>query len=158
GELSPGCPFVLEYGRVHLPGTVRGFPRMPFLLLIFLALICLPELDDLPRPVFAWIDSPGWSAALTWLAVTGVAAYARWASQRVARPLERDPVRRFALAPRYERRRWVHQAVVFGAYIAALCVFGWGWAVGELWRWPGFGVLPGAEIVLLSPLLASMLL
>jgi STE24 endopeptidase len=131
---------------------------MPFLLLIFLALVCLPELDDLPRPLFAWISSPAWSSALTWLIVAGVVGYARWASQRVARPLERDPVRRFQLAPRYERRRWLHQVIVFGAYLLVLCVCGWGWAVGQFWRWPGFDVLPGAELVLLSPFLVSLLL
>jgi Zn-dependent protease with chaperone function len=131
---------------------------MPFLLLLFLALVCLPDLDDLPPPALAWIGSPACSAALTWLTVAGVAAYALWVSQRVARPLERDPVRRFPLAPRYERRRWVHQAIAIGAYILVLCAFGWGWAVNEFWRWHGWGILPGAEFVLLSPFLTSLVL
>src|SRR5216683_1723713 len=93
-----------------------GHPRMPFLLLIFLAMVCLPDLDDLPHPAFVWISSPVWSAALTWLAVASVTLYARWMSQRVVRPLECDPAQRFPLAPRYERWRWIHPFVVYGAY------------------------------------------
>jgi Zn-dependent protease with chaperone function len=126
---------------------------MPFLLLIFLALICLPDLNELPQPAFAWIDSPAKSAALTWLAVAAAAAFARRETRRAVRLLERRPP-----APRSERRRWLSQAALCGAYALALGVFGWGPAVFEFWSVEGWGVLPGAELVLLSPLLVGLLL
>jgi Zn-dependent protease with chaperone function len=131
---------------------------MPFLLLIFLALVCLPDLDELPPPAFAWIDSPAKSAALTWLAVAAAAAYARWASRRLARSLERHPRLQLTHAPRYEKRRWIQQAVLCGAYLLGLCVFGWGEAVSRFWQAEGWVVLPGAELVLLSPFLVGLLL
>lgn len=127
---------------------------MPFLLLILLALICLPDLDQLPPPAFAWIDSPAKSAALTWLAVAAAAVFARREARRAVRLLERRP----PAAARSERRRWLPQAALCGAYALALGVFGWGPAVDEFWRAEGWGVLPGAELVLLSPLLVGLLL
>jgi Zn-dependent protease with chaperone function len=127
---------------------------MPFLWMVFLTLVCLPELEQWPQPL--WGDQPGLSALATWLAVAVVVGYAWVTARRVRGPLEKDPRQRDALLPRYERWRFGHQLAVFAVYTASLCLFGWGRAVQQLWR-HGEHVLPGAELVLLAPFLVALL-
>jgi Zn-dependent protease with chaperone function len=131
---------------------------MPFLLMLFLTLACLPEIEDWPPP-FAAIASPAWSSALTWLGVGLTTAWAYGLSRRLRRALAANPSRRDRAQYRYARRRFFHLFGLVGTYGLALYVLGWGWAVGQFWTWAGSGrLLPGAELVLLTPFLAGLLL
>src|SRR5438067_2169187 len=115
---------------------------MPFLLMVLLTVACLPDVggDVWPEPLLpdAVADSDSarvaWSALLTGLGVALVGLNAWRMSRRVARPLERDPNLRDRVLPRYERGRFLHQFALFALLGVALGVFGWGWAVGQLWR------------------------
>jgi Zn-dependent protease with chaperone function len=140
---------------------------MPFLLIIFLTLACLPDVGWDPvkqRPTWGralpsdWVP-PSWQGALlTWLLVLFMVAWAGWLAWRVSRALQADPAGRDRALQRYERGRRRHHAALFVMYIVVLCVFGWGWVVGEYWSSPGGWVFPGAELLVLAPFFAAMVL
>jgi Zn-dependent protease with chaperone function len=126
---------------------------MPFLLLLFLTLVCLPERWDEP---VAWFASPARSAALTWGGVVLAAAVARGVAASVCR-LAADPERREAALRRYGKWRFRHVLVLLGLYTVSLYLFGWGWTVQRL---AGHGPteLPGGELLILAPFLVSLIL
>jgi STE24 endopeptidase len=129
---------------------------MPFLLMVFLVLVCLPEPEawsSLPR----WTDAPWSCVAVTWLTVLLTALHAFWVARRVSAPLECEPSLRERLLTRYERGRLHHQIAVFVLYVLALLIGGWGWAVTQLWRGSA-SALPGVELVILSPFVVAQLL
>jgi Zn-dependent protease with chaperone function len=137
---------------------------MPFLLMVFLTLVCLPDDADWPLP--SWVPSAEVSAALTVTGVAIVTAYAWWLSRRARLALERDPTGREAALTRYERGRLTHRLLVFSAFGGSLLLLGWGraaywlWGAGEGRIWPQQGGIPwsGAELILLAPFLTSLLL
>jgi STE24 endopeptidase len=137
---------------------------MPFLLMVFLTLVCLPDDGDWPEPL--WAQSAAFSAGLTAAGVLIVASYAWLLARRTRRALEREPLRRELALVRYERGRLIHRLLVFGTFAGSLFLLGWGrtaywlWGAGEGQPWPQTGSLPwsGAELVLLAPFLASLFL
>jgi Zn-dependent protease with chaperone function len=134
---------------------------MPFLLLFLVILTCLPE-DWQPPP--AWLGLPlnlALFSGLTWLGVAGVAAVSAVLTYRVRRLLQRHPDRREALLRRYGSWRLLHLLGVFAYSGVALYFLGWGWTVRSLGpldeqRLPQ--LLPGAEALLLAPVLAALVL
>jgi Zn-dependent protease with chaperone function len=126
---------------------------MSFLLMVFLALVCL--FDAYPAP--PGLATPGGSAAWTAGAVLLIAAHALFVSRLFTRRLARSPGRRERALARYERGRLVHQIVLFGLFLVALVVLGWGWAVRQFWRLDGHP-LPGTEVLTLVPFLAGQIL
>jgi len=133
---------------------------MPFLLMIFLTLICFPQVGkDWPEP--PWGGSPWSSAGVVWLGVLLSVALAWLIAHSVCRTLGRDPSLRDQVVSRYERWRMIYLLVLLGLYTLDLCLLGWGWSVGQLWCW-SYGsqpqLLPLAELVLLAPFLVSLIL
>ncbi|HEY7310362.1 MAG TPA: M48 family metallopeptidase [Gemmataceae bacterium] len=124
---------------------------MPFLLMVFLVLVCLPDANTWPQPL--WTNSPALCVAATWLGVLLTGLHAYWVARCVSRPLQGEPSLRERLLRRYERGRFHHQIGVFVVYLLCLLVFGWGWAVGGLWM-----PLPGAELLVLAPFIVAQLL
>ncbi len=137
---------------------------MPFLLMVFLTLVCLPDEGDWPKP--PGIPSAEAGAGITAAGVLAVTGYAWLLARRARRALELGPAGRDAALLRYERGRSAHRLLTFGVYTASLFLFGWGRAAYWLWGgagdrpWPELGGLPwsGAELVLLAPFLASLAL
>jgi Zn-dependent protease with chaperone function len=125
---------------------------MPFLLMVFLVLVCLPDANSWP-PSPLWPHSPALCVAVTWLGVLLTGLHAYWVARRVTGPLQGEPALRERLLKRYERGRLHHQIGVFVFYLLALRVFGWGWAVGHLWL-----PLPGAELLVLAPFVMAQML
>src|SRR6266581_7967427 len=99
---------------------------MPFLLMLFLTLACLPE--NWPEPV-RWIGSPVRSVLLTWLCVLVEVGLAFAVSRRVQLQLHDTPVPRDQILRTYSRGRLVHLIGLFASYALALYYFGYGWAV-----------------------------
>src|SRR6516165_4821047 len=134
---------------------------MPFLLMIFLTLVCLPRVDEWAEPG-TWIGSPllGASALWTWLGVAITVAYAFVISRLVCRPLVgQDTAQREAMLQRYDRRRAFHSLLLLVTYGLSIWVFGWGWAVKEFWRWPtDHTLLPLAHVIILAPFLTALVL
>src|SRR5581483_2287155 len=129
---------------------------MPFLLMIFLVVICLPDPKDWPGiPLYG--NLPAISAAATWLLALIPVLLAACMARSAIRALRQDHTDRVALARRFDRWRFRHQIVLFAAFGLALVVFGWGKTVNAFWHW-GDRPLPGAELLLLSPFLASIFL
>jgi STE24 endopeptidase len=131
---------------------------MPFLLMVFLTVACLPKWDSQAAP--GWVDSTFWSAVLTWSAVALLALEAFWSARRVRRAVERDPGRRDRTATRYERGRFGRQLLLIAVYALSLYGFSWGWAVAQLWSWDGRGASPivGVKVLTLAPFFVSLLL
>jgi Zn-dependent protease with chaperone function len=134
---------------------------MPFLLMVFLTVVCLPAWQTQDRT--GWVSSPVLSAALTWLGVALVAAESAWSAWRVRRAVGRDPARRERISARYERVRFWRQFFLIGVFALAVYGFNWGWAVVQLWNWGGpdpqhLAPLPGAKMLLLAPFFAGLVL
>lgn len=132
---------------------------MPFLLMVFLVLVCLPEPEAWSNGMLSpkWTNSPWECVAVAWSAVLLTAVHAFWVARRVSGPLESQPALRERLLARYERGRSHNQIAVFVVYITVLLFGGWGWAVTQLWRGPT-AVWPGLELVILSPFVVAQLL
>jgi Zn-dependent protease with chaperone function len=129
---------------------------MPFLLMVFLVLVCLPEPDTWPKPL--WTDSPLVAVAATWLSVLLIGLHAFWLARSVSRRLQTDPSRREHWLARYERGRLHQQIGLFVFYVLTLLFLGWGWSVAELWRKDQNMPLPGAELLILAPFIIAQLL
>jgi Zn-dependent protease with chaperone function len=143
---------------------------MPFLLMVFLTVVCLPEVTEWPRPV--WTDSPAWCFATTGLGVLLVCLNAWRISRALVRGLGGDPARREYVLRRYERGRVRHHLLMLAVYLLSLIGLGWGWAVGQDWSRQGEPVwiaaegreevplmpLAGAEVLVLAPFILAQLL
>src|SRR5437660_1572816 len=129
---------------------MQRHPAMPFLLLLLLTLVCLPDKWSAPWPTATPFDS----AVLTWLTVSVVIVFARVISSTTARQLTRSPGRREPILSRYGRMRTYHVFVIIAGFAAALYGFGWGWAVqSQKVIGSGNDMLPGAELFILAPFL-----
>lgn len=130
---------------------------MPFLLMVFLVLVCLPEPEVWASWKPLWTDSPPACAAATWLTVLLIGLHAYFVARRVSGPLQSEPSRRDQLLARYERGRLRQQIALFVLYVFALFGLGWGWAVSQMWR-SNSAPLPGVELLILSPFVIAQLL
>jgi Zn-dependent protease with chaperone function len=126
---------------------------MPFLILLFLTLACLKD----NWTTWNGPDSSALSAALTWIGIglwAGTAALVAW---RIRVQLRRDPGRRDVLACRYGFWRLYNAVGLFVIYGVSLYLFGWGYAVQNL-----FGsrptLFPGGELLILAPFLVGLIL
>jgi Zn-dependent protease with chaperone function len=131
---------------------------MQFLLLLFLTLVCFP--DEWSAPWWALPareHTAAVSASLTWLSVALVVAFARSIAARVTRRLAVYPGHRERLLRRYGRLRTYHVFLLIGTYALALYAFGWGWTVQHFCGHGADG-LPGAEVLILAPFLAGLVL
>lgn len=127
---------------------------MPFLLLLLLTLACLPDKWEQP---WGWPATPERSAALTWFGVLLVTAFAGAIASGVCRGLAVDPGGREAVLRRYARWRSYHVFTLLVTYGLSLYVLGWGWAVQQV-AGHGPSELPGAELLILLPFLAALVL
>ncbi len=134
---------------------------MPFLLLIFLTLFCLQ--NRWPDPIWQGVVSPDDSVLasilLTWSVVVFQVGWAWWLARRTRRSLETDPASREQALHFYERGRWRHLLGLFIGYVVVFCLLGWGGVLNQVWVWPRTEkMLPGAELLLLSPFLTALVL
>ena len=126
---------------------------MPFLLLVLLTVVCLPEPQDRSAPP-EWLGSQG-CIVLTWvnvLAVAGVAAFLAW---RARRTLSLRPLRRDDLLRHYPRWRFYHLVGLIAVYAISLFYFGWGRVASFPLGEPS-GSPPGVELLILSPFIAGL--
>src|SRR5579883_2928930 len=138
---------------------------MPFLLMVFLTLVCMPRVDEWSAPgwfgaspesaTWAWV---GVSALCTWLGVFLSVGYAFVVSRLVCRSRHQHVEQREAMLQRYDRRRAFHSVLLLVAYGLSIWLFGWGWAVRSFWRWPGGTLLPAADLIVLAPFLTALVL
>lgn len=126
---------------------------MPFLLMLFLPLACLPETWS--PPPGDWITSPELSVILTWVAAAVAVFFAATISRRAFRGLETNQPSRDTVVRRYSRGRFWHLLGMLIGFLLTLYVLGYGWAVQHLWRHEG-QPLPLMELLLLAPLLLGL--
>lgn len=133
---------------------------MPLFLLLILYLACLggswPKpagLDDSPTGVL-------WASILSWSAMSLGVLLAALTAQNVRRVVRINPHRREEVARRYGAFRFCHFFILAGLYLMALYVFGWGWAAARKLCYVQQSdlILPGAELVLLSPFVVALVL
>jgi Zn-dependent protease with chaperone function len=126
---------------------------MPFLLLLILALAYLQT--RWPRPP-AELSAAG-SALVTWLGVAVLGGAAWLLVWRLRRRLARQPEQCSRLLRRHFAWQRVHALGVLVFYFLAAYLIGWGWTVKYHLTWNGWP-LPGAELLILTPFLASLVL
>jgi len=97
---------------------------MPFLLMVFLVLVCMPEPEIWPKPL--WTDSPLACVAAAWLIVLSIGMHAYCVAYRFRKPLQKEPALREQLLVRYERGRFRQHSALFVLYILILLGLGWG--------------------------------
>jgi len=134
---------------------------MPFLLMLFLTVACLPETWPAPASWIApWIRSPTHSVVLAWLGVLLEVGLAFVIARRVRRALRAGLEPRERVFKRYARGRFLHLLGLFVTYGLALYVFSYGWALQKLWLWHGNpdDPLPAIEVLLLAPFCVSLVL
>ena len=125
---------------------------MPFLLLLFLTLVCMPE--SWQEPVL-FTTSPALSAALTTACMGVVVGMAALASRRV-RSLAYGPGTRERASRRYGSWRLYHLVTLLGLYALSLYGLGWGWAVQRMLG--GQPTLPaGGDLFVLAPFMLSLI-
>src|SRR5438105_4981053 len=128
---------------------------MPFLLLLLLTLVCLPEAQDRSAPP-DWLGSEG-CIILTWVNILFVSAVAGCLAMRARRALLRQPAQREEYLHLYPRWRFYHLVGLIAVYGLALFLFGWGrvasYPLGE-----SRGSIPGAELAVLAPFLTGLVL
>jgi Zn-dependent protease with chaperone function len=134
---------------------------MPLLLLLLLYLACLAE--KWPRP--EWIENSfdGVIAASlqSWAALLLVISLAAVASLRVRHRLRQAPQQRENILRRYSAFRFYNTLMLFAVYAVALYALGWGWAAQtmcSIGEGDNAWLVPGAELVILAPLLIAMIL
>jgi Zn-dependent protease with chaperone function len=151
---------------------------MPFLLLLLLTLACLP----VAWPRLAGLSDTG-SVGLTALAMGSMVAAAWLLSRLTARQLRRHPELREPILHHYGRLRLLHLIALVCLYGLSVGLFGWGWLVQHLGNSYGpeellateqillglwietprtypltEGVYLGAELVILAPFFAALVL
>jgi Zn-dependent protease with chaperone function len=144
---------------------------MPFLLLLLLLLICIFQW---PAPFWArsslafWGDEPSAQALSTsqivaaslasWSLIFAMVGFAWVLSRWTAGRLRRFPFQREGAIGVYGLARTYHMIGLFAGYTLGMVLGGWGWLVQtRLWGTGGNG-LPGAELLLLAPLVVGMFL
>jgi STE24 endopeptidase len=126
---------------------------MPFLLLLVLTLISLQQ---------KWPEPPeglglAGSVALTWAGVGVFLGEAWLTARRLRRRLAAEAATRSALLRRHASHRRRHGLALLTFYLVAVCALGWGWAARGLLA-PNGALVPGVEVLLLTPLLAGLIL
>lgn len=135
---------------------------MSYLLLLLLILACL--WTNWPQPL-EWVGHPVARpflfAVLSWSIVLSTVAVAVWISRSTRRRLQKHPFNTESVLSRFQSLRLYHLLGQFGVYAFVLFVLGWGWTVQHLGMAVDSGpgrMLPGAELLLFAPLLATLLL
>src|SRR5690349_3379053 len=98
---------------------------MPFLLIVFLSLVCLPNVGtDWPQP--PGMNKPWQAVLVTWSLVALQVGWAWIVTRSTCRALARANADNDRPLRRYERWRWRHQLGLFGVYALAMTLGGWG--------------------------------
>jgi len=127
---------------------------MPFLLMLFLTLVCLPERWSQPGP---WIPTPGVGFLLTWTTIAIHLGIALWIVRRVRRLVRGEPRYSDRASGFYSRARTWHSLGLLGLFTVCLYGFGWGWVVQSLWQ-HNDTALPLGDLLILAPLLTAMIM
>ncbi len=126
---------------------------MPYLVLLVLALTCMPE--QLPEPP-SWL--PRWGSVLLACASVGILLLlASVGVQRFCRKLRKEPLQSDLILRRYLRFRRFHTFVLVGMYLGILYLGGWGRTVKDFWTVQNWAI-PGAELLMLLPFWTSLFL
>lgn len=124
---------------------------MPFLLLLLLALTCLPV--AWPEPP-EWLGAPG-SVLLTWAGILFLAVLAIVLTCLYRRWMNRQPDERFSFLKRFNRLRRRYLLLLMAYYLFALFFLGWGHSLQS--RWPGHPQhVPGLQVLLLAPFFTGL--
>lgn len=124
---------------------------MPFLLLLLLALTCLPV--AWPQPP-AWLGQGG-SVLFTWAGILCLCLVAALFTWRCRARLVAEPESRGRLLKRFNRLRRNYLYLLMGYYFLALSYFGWGYTLQVCW--PGQPQhIPGLQVLLLAPFFTGL--
>src|SRR5947209_3357381 len=129
---------------------------MPFLLLILLTLVCLPEAKDRSAPP-PWLGIQG-CIVLTWCGVAAIVGTAAFMGLWTRRQLVQHPQERDQVLHRYVSWRFYHLLGLFVIYGLALFGLGWGWVVSSPLAAGFLADLPGTELLVLAPFLVALVL
>lgn len=134
---------------------------MQFLLLPVFGLICWQNAQSRPGLDSLWPEAPPWLTAggcalLTWGAVGGVWLVADVITRLYFWRLARAPWHRGLLLHGFARARSYLSVGILCGFLTLLYALGWGRLVED--DWSAALRLPGAELIMVGPLLAALLL
>ncbi|NBO93516.1 MAG: hypothetical protein EBV06_14570, partial [Planctomycetia bacterium] len=123
---------------------------MTFLLMVFLAVVCLN--DNYPAALWG---GPIWlPAGLTGVTILMIACRAAFLARHTRRRIVADSSGIERELQEYDQARFVHSMMILACFLATLFLFGWGHFVrGE----PDSRAGSGTELLLLAPYLLSLL-
>ena len=138
---------------------------MPLLLLLLLYLACLGE--KWPQPAW-WPPDPTGEQTVdrvieaslqSWAAILAVIVMTALVAVRTRRRLRETTQQRENILRHYGAFRFYNTLILFAVYGIALYALGWGWAAQymcSIGEGDNAWLVPGAELVILSPLLVCM--
>jgi Zn-dependent protease with chaperone function len=134
---------------------------MQFLLLFVFGLICWQNEQSQQSQVSLWPAAPDWltpfgCALVTWGAVLLSWLAADLVTRSYCRRMTRDPWRRGPLLHGFARSRHYLTLGLLAGFLAVLYELGWGRLVEDDWTMQLR--LPGAELIMIGPLLAALFL
>jgi Zn-dependent protease with chaperone function len=141
---------------------------MPFVLLLLLALACLPTAWPQPGAIL-FLDQPGnplWYAGLTWAGVLMLLLAAARLAHRTSTRLAQSSEQRDLILIDYARGRARHLAASYLFFPSAVYALGWGWTVQTCCAIPSpfdgtsppqAVLFPAGELLVIAPLLVTLI-
>src|SRR5579859_3705710 len=120
---------------------------MHFLLMLLLAIACIPKSWPQPLSVFGWPGNPGVFAVLAWCTALALVGLAARLTVQTCWELRMRPGLRDEVLHHYARGRRFHLALLYIFIPLSVYVMGWGWAIQSLCTFETTGLLPAAELL-----------
>jgi STE24 endopeptidase len=130
---------------------------MHLVLMLLLALACIPRSWPDPLGWTGWRAVPGLYAAVTWSCALGLIALAAKLTHSTCWELRLHPGRRGETLYQFMRGRRRHQRLLYLFLLVSVYLFGWGATVQRMATFDGIGLLPGAELLIIAPFLVAQI-
>lgn len=130
---------------------------MHLLLMLLLAIACIPRSWPDPLGWTGWSAITGVYAAVTWSSALGLIALAARLTHHTCWELRLHPGQRGEILYHFVRERRKHQRLLYLFLIVSVYVFGWGATVERITTFELTGMLPGAELLVILPFLVAQI-
>lgn len=130
---------------------------MHLLLMLLLALACIPRSWPDPLGWTGWRVAPAICAGVTWMSALGLIALAARLTHQTCWELRLHPGQRGEALYQFVRGRRHFQRLLYLYLLVSVYVFGWGATVQRMCTFEPIGLLPGAELLIIAPFLVAQI-